>query len=67
MAAMHVQLKRLGVSMEKYAERRGYMREWSWRRSLENNVTWWTKVTAREFLSMLGRNVRIGPMLGRDT
>ncbi|KAJ9605186.1 tyrosyl-tRNA synthetase [Cladophialophora chaetospira] len=67
MAAMHVQLKRLGASMEKYAERRGYMREWSWRRSLENNVTWWTKVTTREFLSMLGRKVRIGPMLGRDT
>ena len=67
MAAMHVQLKRLGASMEKYAERRGYMREWSWRRSLENNVTWWSKVTMRDFLAMLGRKVRIGPMLGRDT
>ena len=67
MAAMHMQLKRLGASIERYAERRGYMREWAWRRALENNVTWWSKVTAREFLSMLGRNVRIGPMLGRDT
>ncbi|KIW72158.1 tyrosine-tRNA ligase [Phialophora macrospora] len=67
MAAMHIQLKRLGASMEKYAERKGYMREWSWRRSLENNVMWWSKVTAREFLSMLGRHIRIGPMLGRDT
>src|SRR5690349_3285132 len=67
MAAMHVQLKRLGASMESYAERRGYMKEWAWGRSLQNNSTWWNKVTAREFLSMLGRNVRIGPMLGRDT
>lgn len=65
--AMHMQLKRLGSSIEKYADRRGYKKEWAWRRSLENNVSWWSKVTAREFLSMLGRQVRIGPMLGRDT
>ncbi|EXJ75854.1 uncharacterized protein A1O5_00361 [Cladophialophora psammophila CBS 110553] len=67
MTEMHIQLKRLGASIEAYAARRGYMREWAWRRSLENNVTWWSKVTAREFLSILGRNIRIGPMLGRDT
>ncbi|KAH0841782.1 Tyrosine--tRNA ligase, mitochondrial [Fonsecaea pedrosoi] len=67
MAAMHIQLKRLGASIETYAARKGYAREWAWRRSLENNVTWWSKVTAREFLSILGRHIRIGPMLGRDT
>lgn len=66
-AAMHTQLKRLGASMEQYASRKGYVKEWAWRRALENNVTWWTKVTARDFLMMLGRNVRLGPLLGRDT
>ncbi|KIX98530.1 uncharacterized protein Z520_05831 [Fonsecaea multimorphosa CBS 102226] len=67
MTAMHIQLKKLGASIEKYAERKGYMREWAWRRSLENNNAWWSKTTAKEFLSILGRHIRIGPMLGRDT
>ncbi|EXJ95803.1 tyrosyl-tRNA synthetase [Capronia coronata CBS 617.96] len=66
-ASMHAQLKRLGVSIEKYAHRRGYVKEWAWRRALDNNVTWWTTTSARDFLSILGRHVRIGPMLGRDT
>ncbi|KAL2438750.1 Tyrosine-tRNA ligase, mitochondrial [Exophiala dermatitidis] len=67
MAAMHAQLKRLGVSIEKYAARRGYVKEWAWHRALDNNVTWWKNTSARDFLSVLGRHVRIGPMLGRDT
>ncbi len=66
-ASMHAQLKRLGASIESYADRRGYKREWAWRRALENNVTWWSKTSARDFLSILGRHIRIGPMLGRDT
>ena len=66
-ASMHAQLKRLGASIEKYAERKGYVREWAWRRALTNNVTWWANTPARDFLALLGRNVRIGPMLGRDT
>lgn len=64
---MHFQLKRLGASIESYADRKGYKREWAWRRALENNTIWWGKLTARDFLSILGRNIRIGPMLGRDT
>lgn len=64
---MHEQLKRLGVLIEKYAERRGYSRQWAWRRSVLNNSTWWTKLAANDFLKVMGTAVRIGPMLGRDT
>jgi tyrosyl-tRNA synthetase len=67
MTSMHVQLKRLGVSIERLAAKKGYMREWAWRRAVENNNVWWNKATVAEFLIMLGRKIRIGPMLGRDT
>lgn len=64
---MHEQLKRLGVLIEKYADRRGYIRQWAWRRSVLNNATWWTNLAANDFLKVMGTAVRIGPMLGRDT
>ncbi|KEF53815.1 uncharacterized protein A1O9_10216 [Exophiala aquamarina CBS 119918] len=67
MASLHNQLKRFMASVEKYAERRGYLREWAWRKALTNNAAWWSKTTARDFLFVLGRHVRLGPMLGRDT
>ena len=67
MAAMHVQLKRLGESMWKYAERRGYHHEWAMARALKNNNEWWNKRTLLDVLKVMGQAVRIGPMLGRDT
>jgi len=66
-ASMHMQLKKFGVTLEKYAERRGYMKEWAWKRALVNNTAWWTKTTVWDFMRLCGRRVRIGPMLGRDT
>ncbi|KAJ9640181.1 tyrosyl-tRNA synthetase [Knufia peltigerae] len=66
-AAMHAQLKRLGASIERHAERKGFQKEWAWRRSLKNNSIWWNALSARDYLAILGRNVRLGPMLGRDT
>jgi tyrosyl-tRNA synthetase len=65
--SMQRQLKGLGFSMETYATRKGFEQETTWRRSLRSNASWWARVTVRDFLSMLGRNVRIGPLLGRDT
>ena len=67
MTNMHMQLKRFGASMEKYAERRGYEKEWAWRRSLVNNSTWQDKAPMTNFLRMMGAGVRVGPMLGRDS
>ncbi|KAK5943204.1 tyrosyl-tRNA synthetase [Knufia obscura] len=64
---MFEQLKRLSNNIEKYADRKGYHREWAWRRSVKNNTEWWQKVTVGEFLKRLGKYVRIGPMLGRDS
>jgi tyrosyl-tRNA synthetase len=67
MASMHIQLKRLGVLVEKYGERKGYKREWAWRRALTNNNAWWNSVTFAKVMRVMGSSVRIGPMLGRDT
>jgi tyrosyl-tRNA synthetase len=67
MASMHIQLKRLGVLVEKYADRKGYKREWAWRRALLNNNAWWNSATFTEVMRIMGSRVRIGPMLGRDT
>ena len=67
MASMHMQLKRLGKTTETYAARRGYEREWAWKRSLVNNSQWHTNTPILEFMRLLGSQMRIGPMLGRDT
>ena len=64
---MHARLKRLGELMHRYAERRGWQREWAWRRSLINNYEWYQKVSLVDFLESVGSNTRIGPMLGRET
>ncbi|KAF3483955.1 tyrosine-tRNA ligase [Arthroderma uncinatum] len=65
-ANMHMQLKKLGASFERYGGKHGYSWEWAWRRALENNNTWWNKETLIEVLNTLGRHARIGTMLGRE-
>jgi tyrosyl-tRNA synthetase len=64
---MHMQLKKLGASIEAYGSRHGYKWEWAWRRALTNNNIWWNKTTLIEVLRDLGSYIRLGPMLGRDT
>ena len=66
-ASMHIQLKKLGELMEKYADGRGYAREWAWRRALVNNGQWWDKLPMLDFMKVMGNGMRIGPLLGRDT
>ncbi|RMZ80588.1 hypothetical protein DV738_g2714, partial [Chaetothyriales sp. CBS 135597] len=67
MAAMHMQLKRFGETMERYAGRRGYQREWAWRRALTNNSIWHGKRPIGEWMRLMLTGVRVGPMLGRDS
>lgn len=67
MANMHMQLKKLGVRIEKTAKRHGYHAEWAWSRALENNSKWWGKVSFSEVIKTMGSEVRLGPLLGRDT
>ncbi|KAK2882420.1 hypothetical protein FQN49_000372 [Arthroderma sp. PD_2] len=65
-ANMHMQLKKLGASFERYGGRHGYPWEWAWRRVLENNNTWWNKEPLINVLATLGQHARIGTMLGRE-
>ena len=67
MASMHMQLKKLWRNAEAYGKRYGYNWEWAWRRELANNHAWMNKLPLMKFLQILGRGVRIGPMLGKDT
>jgi tyrosyl-tRNA synthetase len=67
MASMHMQLKRISSSIEKYGGKYGYKSEWVWRRNLVNNNAWWNKTPFIDVLRDLGRHMRLGPMLGRDT
>ncbi|OJD19920.1 tyrosine-tRNA ligase [Emergomyces pasteurianus Ep9510] len=67
MANMHLQLKRLGMSIERYGAKHGYECEWIWRRAIVNNNTWWLKEPFFEVMKTMGETVRLGPMLGRDT
>ncbi|OGE51732.1 hypothetical protein PENARI_c012G09063 [Penicillium arizonense] len=67
MASMHMQLKKLGVSIEHYGRRHGYERKPMWKRALTNNNTWWNSMPFLEVLRDLGAYMRIGPMLGRET
>ncbi|CAG7928923.1 unnamed protein product [Penicillium olsonii] len=67
MASMHMQLKKLGTSIEQYGRRHGHERQPMWKRALTNNNTWWNSMPFLEVLRDLGAYMRLGPMLGRDT
>ncbi|KAI9042655.1 tyrosine--tRNA ligase MSY1 [Aspergillus affinis] len=67
MASMHMQLKRLGASIEAYGRRHGHEKTMNWRRALTNNNTWWNGTPFLEVLRDLGAYMRVGPMLGRET
>ncbi|KAJ5498131.1 Raffinose synthase [Penicillium expansum] len=67
MASMHMQLKKLGSSIEQYGRRHGHEKNPMWKRALTNNNTWWNSMPFLEVLRDLGAFMRLGPMLGRDT
>lgn len=67
MAKMHLQLKSMWMNVEKRTRDYGYKWEWSWRREVTNNNTWLNKLPVLETLKLLGRGVRVGTMLGRDS
>jgi tyrosyl-tRNA synthetase len=66
-ATMHSQLRRFGAAMERHADRRGWKREWAWRRALVNNMSWHGKTPMFEVIRDMAQYVRLGPMLGRDS
>ncbi|PLB54589.1 tyrosyl-tRNA synthetase [Aspergillus steynii IBT 23096] len=67
MASMHMQLKKLGASIDAYGRRHGHEKTKAWKRSLENNNIWWNGTPFIEVLRDLCVHMRLGPMLGRET
>lgn len=66
-AAMHYQVKRLWLNVERVSAKHGFQYEKHWRRDLVNNAVWWNTLPFMDVLKIMGRGIRLGPMLGRDT
>ncbi|KAH6853533.1 hypothetical protein B0I37DRAFT_9183 [Chaetomium sp. MPI-CAGE-AT-0009] len=64
---IHFQTKKLWANVETQARRYGYQKEWAWKRGLVNNNTWWNSMPLLQVLRRVGRYIRIGPLLSRDT
>ncbi|KAI9762814.1 MAG: tyrosyl-tRNA synthetase [Chaenotheca gracillima] len=67
MVNMHYQLKKLWMNLESHTRTYDYIWNKSWHRELANNNEWLNKLSVIEFFQLLGKNTRVGPMLGRDT
>ncbi|KAF2084465.1 tyrosyl-tRNA synthetase [Saccharata proteae CBS 121410] len=65
--AMSDQVKKLWNSAERMGKKYGLEVQDGARRGVENNSVWLQKVPLMEFLKTMGRSVRLGPMLSRDT
>jgi tyrosyl-tRNA synthetase len=65
--SIQMQLKHIWKNVEQLGNKYGYQREWAWRRAICNNNTWLNGLSLIEFLRILGRGARMGPMLSRDT
>ncbi|VBB71668.1 Tyrosyl-tRNA synthetase mitochondrial precursor encoded by the yts1 gene [Podospora comata] len=64
---IHYQLKALWMNVEEQARRRGFEKDWAWKRAVVNNSTWWNSLPLIEVLKRLGDSMRMGPLLSRDT
>jgi len=65
--SIHFQLKRIWLNLEQLARKHDHPYEKYWQRGIENNSVWWNNVTFIEVLKHLGRGLRLGSMLSRDT
>lgn len=66
-AKMHVQLKKLWRNVMHLREKYGYEPDWAAKHHLLNNNMWLGGLTIYEFSKRIGRHMRIGPMLSRET
>ncbi|TDZ66109.1 Tyrosine--tRNA ligase [Colletotrichum trifolii] len=64
---IHYQLKKMWANVDVLATKYGKTPGWAAKKHLVNNNMWWQSVSMYEVLKRLGRYMRIGPMLGRDT
>lgn len=51
---------------ERYSKEHGFDAEMFGWRDIMNNDEWLDAVSAKEFFSLVGSNIRLGPMLARD-
>lgn len=64
---IHYQLKKTWANVEAIGRKYGYDGEWAGRPHLRNNNTWLNSLPLYDFLKRLGRDIRIGPMLAKET
>lgn len=67
MTSIHFQLKRIWLNLEQLARKHNRPWEKYWQRGIENNSIWWNNITFIEVLKLLGRGLRLGSMLSKDT
>ncbi|GKT43200.1 tyrosine-protein phosphatase [Colletotrichum spaethianum] len=64
---IHYQLKKIWANVEALGRKYGTEPDWAAKRHLVNNNMWWQGLPLYDVMKRLGRYMRIGPMLGRDT
>lgn len=64
---IHYQMKKLWSNVEHEKHKYGFTKEWEMSRHLVNNNTWWQGLPMYDVLKRLGKYLRMGPMLSRDT
>ncbi|KAF9875834.1 tRNA synthetase class I [Colletotrichum karsti] len=64
---IHYQMKKLWVNIEELGRRHGMKPDAGAKRHLVNNNMWWQSLALYDVMKRLGRYLRIGPMLSRDT
>ncbi|KAK1970585.1 tRNA synthetase class I [Colletotrichum sublineola] len=64
---IHYQLKKIWGNVETLGRKYGKEPDWAAKRHLVNNNMWWQGLPLYDVMKRLGRYMRIGPMLGRDT
>lgn len=65
--ALTRQVQGLWANAVEYGARHGYKRSQHGKMKLLDNKEWLLRLNVVDFLRMLGTNMRIGAMLGRDT
>ncbi|EFQ25485.1 tRNA synthetase class I [Colletotrichum graminicola] len=64
---IHYQLKKIWSNVEALGRKYGKEPEWAGKKHLVNNNMWWQGLPLYDVMKRLGRYMRIGPMLSRDT
>jgi tyrosyl-tRNA synthetase len=64
---IHYQLKRLWANVEELGRKHEYTPHWAGTHRIVNNNMWLQGVTTYDMMKRLGRHIRIGPMLAKET